>query len=63
MLWTISVNHSEILASDASRSHLYVVNQDPATGRCYWNSAGVTAPPPPPGAIPFTGAISGGTNP
>ncbi len=43
--------------------HLWIVNQDPSTGRCYWNRFGVTKPPPPAGAIPFTGVISGGTNP
>jgi RHS repeat-associated protein len=33
--------------------HLFVMNQNPNTGACYWNKLAVTAPPPPPGAVPI----------
>jgi RHS repeat-associated protein len=33
--------------------HLYLRNQDPLTCKCYWNKLRVTAPPPPPGAVPM----------
>jgi RHS repeat-associated protein len=33
--------------------HLYRMNQNPNNCRCFWQPIGVTAPPPPPGAVPL----------
>jgi RHS repeat-associated protein len=40
--------------------HLYVMQQNPNNGQCFWSPAGVTAPPPPPGAVPIAPATGGG---
>jgi len=41
--------------------HLFKVNQNPKTCRCFWNKTGeVGEGPIPAGAIPMTGAIGGG---
>jgi RHS repeat-associated protein len=33
--------------------HLYKMNQNPNNCQCFWQPIGVTAPPPPPGAVPL----------
>lgn len=33
--------------------HLYEMNQNPNNCQCFWKPIGVTAPPPPPGAVPL----------
>jgi hypothetical protein len=33
--------------------HLYRMNQNSNNCQCFWQSTGVTAPPPPPGAVPM----------
>jgi hypothetical protein len=33
--------------------HLYRMNQNPNNCQCFWQPIGVTAPPPPPGAVPL----------
>jgi RHS repeat-associated protein len=39
--------------------HLYKMQQNPGTGKCFWQPIGVTAPPPPPGSVPITPAGRG----
>ena len=41
--------------------HLSRMQQKPNTGQCFWQPIGVTAPPPPPGAVQI-GPAAGGTN-
>ena len=39
--------------------HLYRMNQNPNNGQCFWQPIGVTAPPPPPRAVPIGPAMGG----
>jgi RHS repeat-associated protein len=48
---------------DGDHVHLYQMNQNPLTGQCFWQPIGVTAPPPPPGAVPITPVAGGGRTP
>ena len=40
--------------------HLYVMQQNPNNGQCFWQPIGTSDPPPPPGAVPIGPAGGGG---